>query len=175
MPSNEAIELLENVLSNINESERWQYRQADSIKKKRDDLEKQIEAEKKKVEFYGKDPGKLKELKEKLYTTAYVDNDKLKKYRTGTNDRGRKLNPKDQFDKRYISDRHDVVRNSDEDILYTPLVNNGTHYERKLPKNKDMYDRIDKRTKAFDTTNLHNIKHEAACILIEALNTLLNE
>ena len=67
MPSNEAIELLENVLSSVNESERWQYRYNDIIKSKKAEIEKQITAEKRKIEDYGKkDTSKLEELKDEL-------------------------------------------------------------------------------------------------------------
>ena len=43
--------------------------------------------------------------------------------------------------------------------------------EENEPKNKALHDRINKRTVRYDTA----AKHEAALILIEALNTLLNE
>ena len=60
--SNEAINIVESVLSSVNESERWQYRYADMQEKKLKDINKQIKNERKKIEEYGKDRTKLDEL-----------------------------------------------------------------------------------------------------------------
>ena len=179
MASNEAIELIEQVLG---ESERWQYRQADLLNKKRDDLDKKIENEKKKVEYYGKDPDKLEELEWEKSKIPYVNNKKLINYRKGTDHKNSKLNPKKQYNEEdnKISRRHkslvDFNQKPNPDLdetLYNPMTEKWLtpNIGRLDKKKRAFHERINKRTAAFDTT----AKHEAACILIEALNTLLNE
>ena len=211
MPSNEAIELLENVLSSVSESERWQYRYADALKKKREDLKKKIENEKKKIEYYGKDPSKLKELEKEL-KIATPDNESdaknidnvINNYRKGTesyavrhgNDRIEHRTEKLSKDntikkaKEFSENIEGSLENRDYEINWRNDALKGKEpYGRRYgwagenelvrisnklkykPNHKNMHDRINKRTAAFDTT----AKHEAAMILIEALNTLLNE
>ena len=175
MPSNEAIDLLENVLSNISESERWQYRDADIANKKIAELNKQIDDEEKKIEYYDKDPSKQKELIRKLRKVHNFSNDWVNAYRKGIDAyTGEKLNPKENdHDKDEIKDRRIWFKTNIDDKT---LFNGATHERHPLNNNltdkeKALHDRINKRTKAFDTT----AKHEACMILIEALNTLLNE
>ncbi len=101
----------------------------------------------------------------------YIDNDYLERYKTGIDSLGRKLNPKyDDYDKIITNNRNRELQSLG-DILHNPTISGSGKFEKKSPKNKDMHDRINERTKKYDTT----AKHEAACILIEALNTLLNE
>jgi hypothetical protein len=170
MPSNEALELVESVLTSVSESERWQYRHADLINKKQADLDKKIENEKKKVEYYGKDPSKLEELKSNKYSIPYVKNDELREFRTGTHYNKEKLNLRKDQDQREARNRGVELKNAETN--YNLFVDRSRFTNAELdPKTKALHTRIDKRTKAFDTT----AKHEAACILIEALNTLINE
>ena len=184
MPSNEALELIESVLTSVNEADRWQYRYADIQKKKKDELEKQIAAEKKKVEYYGKDPSKLKKLEDELSDFPEIKETMLKDYRKGTVRNKEKLNPSKKlgnnhnFDTDEVKSRHKSLNNDDEPskFLYNPITKNFYGPNTDLSnKQKAMLKRIDKRTKAFDTTHLHDPKHEAAQILIEALDTLLSE
>ena len=171
MPSNEAIELLESVLSSVNESERWQYRHADLLKKKQADLEDQLEDEEKKIIYYGKkDQSKYKKIGNDLANLYNLDHNssKINNYRKGIgsyiNNGGKlDLNPKSnsryEYDEDEAKNRHNYLQNMNKEKITNS------------PKSKDMHDRINLRTAAFDTT----AKHEAAMILIEALNTLLNE
>ena len=178
MPSNETLELLENVLSSVSESERWQYRQADLIKKKRDDLDKKIENEKRKVEYYGKDPATLEYLKKEKSKIPNVSDDKLMIYRKGI-DPNRIGDPKTSKKLNFDNNQTTIKRRHNNLVNYedndTHLYNTITDKHKALnilnKKEKALHDRINKRTAAFDTT----AKHEATMILIEALNTLLNE
>ena len=171
MPSNEAIELIESVLTSVSESERWQYRYDDLINKKKADLEDQLENEEKKIVYYGKkDQSKYKKIGKDLSDLYNLDTNssRLNTYRKGigstkSEDEKLDLNPKSNplydYDKDEARSRHKYLQNMNKEKITNS------------PKSKDMHDRINLRTKAFDTT----AKHEAALILIEALNTILNE
>jgi chromosome segregation ATPase len=164
MASNEAMELLENVLSSVNESERAIYRALDIEQKKLqqeiNELEDERTKERKKVEEYHKDPNRYYEIMNELEKKRQeLDHTKdharavFNPMRNGTNEYGEKAKSGN------TSSRHTILTAR-------------TNYElNKQPKNKELHDRINKRTKLYDTT----AKHEACMILIEALNTLLNE
>ena len=166
MPSNETIELLENVLSSVSESDRAYYRIYDIYKNKLNDLNRQIANEEKKVEYYGKDNNKLFELKKEKDALRYKVAEHLPKYETVDNLKKGKRDYGNQGMGKYFKLHTAGLANTNELKLRTGIEN------RKLSDNEEaLHKRIDKRTKAFDTT----AKHEAALILIEALNTLLNE
>ena len=169
MPSNEAIELLESVLSSVSESERAYYRIYDIYQKKINDLDNQIKNEEKKVEYYGKNPNKLN----KLIVERNNLESKSKQYdfdpeRISERKGNRNPNVSGDYFRKKASGISSYFGSND------PL-RPGVENKNLSNKEKAMLERIDKRTKAFDTTHLHDPKHEAAIILIEALNTLLNE
>jgi hypothetical protein len=191
MPSNEAIELLENVL---NESRRAIYRIADIEKEKdrerRRDNNKRQQAEYKKInKLYGGYSGKTKPM-------LNIESDKnMGDWMRDSKNYVIKKQEKDAQGKDWEKDldhRRSFVRQSAGDL------------ESKAPIPDSMADEyINVRTDAFDRMNPHakrkgdpsyyssgqfarelksddkeakeRAKHEAACILIEVLNTLLNE
>lgn len=165
MPSNETLELIESVLTSVSESERAYYRIYDIYQKKINDLDNQIKNEEKKVEYYGKNPDKLN----KLIVERNNLESKSKQYdfdpeRISERKGNRNPNVSGDYFRKKASGISSYLGSTDP---LRPGVKN-----RKLSDNEEaLHKRIDKRTKAFDTT----AKHEAACILIEALNTLLNE
>ena len=153
MPSNEAIELLESVLS---ESERAIYRVNDILDKKISNKEKELEAE---DDFIKKsrlktDLDSLKIKRERNNAAGHraivspdhkVTADEIRK---GTKDKSKQRNYK------YI--RSGGGLDADETAL-RPYSSTGVDVN------------------LFNGIYRNKTKHEAACILIEALNTLLNE
>jgi hypothetical protein len=168
MPSNEALDLLESVLSSISESERWQYRIGDI-------REKQKERERKRV-LMGKN--------DEEYNDIDTPTEDLELARKGIQSKDFK---KSKYYRRYTPNEvREVLKNtlksssgykgqgfSKEELDHPAFKNSagGTYYIENEPEHKAMHDRINTRTELYDTT----AKHEAAMILIEALNTLLNE
>lgn len=167
MPSNEAIEILENVLSSVSESERWQYRLGDI-------REEQKERERKRV-LMGKNA--------REYNDIETPTEELKLARKGITKRTFPDDAKYEIDQRrnlakstlsstiapkgYVSTAYELKYPG---FKSNNSGTNGIHYIEREPEHKDMHDRINARTEEYDTT----AKHEAVMILIEALNTLLN-
>lgn len=174
------MKLIENVLdTTIQESRLGKYYKhyedrVKEIESKYKDLE---DKERRKINYFNGDPEKLESLRRK----KELELDDLKTKFSGT--MGNRL-PMENY--KYAADgelnpefvRHTARRikntNSDTSDLTDKqvkellLINQNN---RPQGKAAGLHDRINKRTAAFDTT----AKHEACMILIEALNTLLNE
>ena len=174
------MKLIENVLNTtIQESRLGKYYKhyedrTKEIENKYKDLE---DKERRKINYFNGDPEKLESLRRK----KELELDDLKTKFSGTpgNRLGMEnykyaangeLNPEfvRHIVKRIKNTNSDTSDLSDNGVKELLLINQNN---RPQGKAAGLHDRINKRTAAFDTT----AKHEACMILIEALNTLLNE
>ena len=174
------MKLIENVLdATIQESRLGKYYKhyedrTKEIESKYKDLE---DKERRKINYFNGNPEKLEDLQRKK--ELELDDLKTKfsgkpgyrlpmeNYKYAANG---ELNPEfvRTIVKRIKNTNSDTSDLNDKQVEKLLLINKNN---RPQGKAAGLHDRINKRTKAFDTT----AKHEAAMILIEALNTLLNE
>lgn len=194
MPSNEAVELLENVLSSVNESRRAIYRIAD-IEREKDlerhrDNNKRQQAEYKKInKLYGGYSGKTKPMLN-IESDRNVEDMKRDNKNYEIKHAEKEAKGKD-WEKDLTQRKGFVKRNTREleakapipDSMADEYINVRTDaFDRKNPHAKRKGDptyyssgEFSRELKEDDKEAKERAKHEAACILIEALNTLLNE
>ena len=174
------IKLIESVLDTVIQESRLgkYYKHYEDRVKEIEDKYKDLEdKERKKIDYFNGNPEKLKDIQRKK--ELELDDLKTKflgkpgwqmpveNYKYAANG---ELNPEFVRTtlKRIKNTDSDTSDLNDKQINRLLLINQNN---RPQGKAAGLHDRINKRTKAFDTT----AKHEAAMILIEALNTLLNE
>jgi hypothetical protein len=174
------MKLIENVLdTTIQESRLGKYYKhyedrTKEIEGKYKDLE---DKEKRKIKYFNGNPEKLEDLQRKKELELEDLKTKFSGrpgYRLGMENY--KYAANGELDPKFVRTTAKRIKNTNSDtsdlndkqVKELLLINQNN---RPQGKAAGLHDRINKRTAAFDTT----AKHEAALILIEALNTLLNE